>query len=466
MNQYQELLNALSDYVHDHPEPGFCEYESSKAQVQFLREHGFKVEENIVETRTGYTATYGEGKPVIALLGEFDALYGLGQEADLPQEKSDGREMGHGCGHHLLGTGCIGAGLLVKDYLQETGKQGTIIVMGCPGEEAGSGKAYMARDGVFDNVDIALAWHPGLFNMVSTGSTQSCINVFYRFHGIASHASGSPEKGRSALDAVELMDIGANYLREHMRDSDRVHYAITDTGGKSPNVVQAYAEVNYFIRSENNHDCLELYERVCDIARGAALMTQTKVDIVFDEGLSNTVPNFVLEDVLAQSLRKEKFDTYTKEDLAYAQMFKDTYKNNYKLSDTPHDAKNRNALLKDLNENPMNLFFVDTEHSDTCRMGSTDVGDVSWVVPTSSFRTACFSYGASGHSWQWVAQGKSNVAHKGMEHAVNVLADACITLYENPELVQKAKDEFNERMQGDSYPCLIPKDIKPHTQND
>ncbi len=465
-NKYQSLLNDISDYVHDHPESGFYEYESSKKQMDFLREQGFEVVENIANTRTGYTATYGSGKPVIALLGEFDALYGLGQEADLTEEKSDGREMGHGCGHHLLGTGCIGAGLLVRDYLKENQKEGTIIVMGCPAEEAGSGKAYMARDGVFDNVDLALAWHPSLFNMVATGSSQSCISVYFRFYGIASHAAGSPEKGRSALDAVELMNVGSNYLHEHMKDSDRVHYAITNTGGKSPNVVQAFAEVNYFVRSTNNRDCLELYERVCDIARGAALMTQTKMEIFFDEGLSNTIPNFVLEDVLHDSLFKEDFSDYSAEDLAYAQAFKDTFKQKPSISELPRAVKDKVGLLKDMNESPMNLFAIDTEHSDYCEMGSTDVGDVSWVIPTSTLNTACFSYGADAHSWQWVAQGKSNIAHKGMEHAANILADACISIYEDPSIVEKAKEEFDTRMQGDTYPCLIPKEIGPHSPKD
>ncbi len=464
--EYQLLLNEIADYVHDHPESGFYEYESSKKQVEFLREQGFQVEENVANTRTGYIASYGSGRPVIALLGEFDALYGLGQEVDVTEEKSDGREMGHGCGHHLLGTGCIGAGLLVKDYLEENHKEGTILVMGCPAEEAGSGKAYMARDGVFDDVDVALAWHPSLFNMVATGSSQSCISAYFRFYGVASHAAGSPEKGRSALDAVELMDIGTNYMREHMKDSDRVHYAITNSGGKSPNVVQAFAEVNYFVRSTNNHDCLDLYQRVCDIAKGAALMTQTRVEVFFDEGLSNTIPNFALEDVLQKELFQEDFSNYSEEDLAYAQAFKDTYPMQPSAADLPFAIKDKLALAKDMKESPMNLFAIDTYHSDHCEMGSTDVGDVSWVIPTSTLNTACYSYGADAHSWQWVAQGKSAIAHKGMEHAANILARSCIALYEDPSLVEKAKEEFAQRMDGDTYPCLIPQEVQPHSPKD
>ena len=250
--RYSEELDRLADYIHEHPEFGFCERESSAAQVELLRREGFTVEEDVAGTVTGYRASYGEGHPVIALLGEFDALYGLGQLPDVTSPQPDGRDMGHGCGHHLLGTGCVGAALLVRDYLKESGQSGTVVVYGCPGEESGSGKAYMARDGAFDGVDVAFSWHPSLFNQIATGSSQSCVQCYFRFHGKSSHAAKAPEQGRSALDAVELTDVGVNYLREHMRESDKVHYAITDTGGMSPNVVQARAEVKYMIRSATN----------------------------------------------------------------------------------------------------------------------------------------------------------------------------------------------------------------------
>lgn len=458
----KEELIQLAKTVFDSPEPGFCEWESSKAQVAFLKEKGFEVTENVADTKTGYVASYGKGKPVIALLGEFDALYGLGQVCDVAQYKPDGKEMGHGCGHHLLGVGCIGAGLLVKEYLEKNHKEGTIRIYGCPAEESGSGKAYMARDGVFDDVDIAYSWHPSIYHMVVTGSSQSCIQCFFRFHGVSSHAAGSPERGRSALDAVELMDVGVNYLREHMESSDRVHYAITNAGGLSPNVVQAEAEVKYLIRSTTNKKCQALYERVCKIAQGAAMMTETSVDVVFDEGLSNTIVNFALEDVLYEAFQEIGVPEYTAEDLQYAQQFKDSYTSPISLEQLPIATKDKLALMDHMKQEPICNYIIEQNHSDICEMGSTDVGDVSWVVPTTTLNTACYSYGAEAHSWQWVAQGKSSIAMKGMLTASQVLARACEKVYEDETIIAKATEEFKKRVEPDGYFCLIPKEVKPH----
>ena len=459
--QMRDDLIRLSDEVFDHPEFGFCEKVSSATQAAFLRQEGFEVEENVADTITGYKAVYGSGHPVIAFLGEFDALYGLGQETDVCEKRPDGREMGHGCGHHLLGTGCIGAGLLVRDHLKETGCPGTVIVYGCPGEESGSGKAYMARDGAFDGVDIAFSWHPSNYHMIATGSSQSCIQCFFRFHGIASHAAQAPEQGRSALDAVELTDIGVNYLREHMRSTDRVHYAITDTGGHSPNVVQAEAEVKYLIRSATNPECRALYERVCRIAQGAALMTDTTLEICFDEGLSNTIPNFALEEVLAESFRRIGPPEYTEDDRAYASRFRATF-GEISRGDLPYIVADKEALAENIAASPVCDIYLETQHSDICEMGSTDVGDVSWVVPTTTLNVACYSYGANAHSWQWVAQGKSGLAHKGMLRAAEILADAAVTLLKEPERIDQAKKEFEHRLGGTHYICPIPPDVHPH----
>lgn len=335
-------------------------------------------------------------------------------------------------------------------------------MVGCPAEESGSGKAYLARDGYFDDCDVALTWHPSNYNQVVTGSSQSCISCFFKFHGVSAHAAGAPHLGRSALDACELMNVGVNYLREHMLPTDRVHYAYLNAGGKAPNVVQSEAVLKYFVRSATNPVCEELYQRVINCAKGAALMTGTTVDVIFDEGLSNQVPNFVLEDVLADSFRKLYRNTYTEEELAYAQSFKETFDIENVISDLPQFAKDRKAVIDNVKNRPINDYFVETVHSDVCEMGSTDVGDVSWVVPTAQINTACYSIGAGAHSWQWVAQGKSELAYKGCMLAGDVLADAAKTLYNSPELIEKAKDELKERLQGESYKCLIPSDVKPH----
>ena len=458
---YAKELSALSDAVWSTPEPGFREVKSSAAEVKFLKDKGFSVTENVADTFTGYMAQWGSGKPVIAFLGEFDALYGLSQKADVPrQEPIEGQDMGQGCGHHLLGVGSIAAALYLRDIMQAKGLKGTVRVYGCPGEESGSGKAYMARDGVFADCDVALSWHPSSINCVTTGSNQSCIQCWFRFRGVASHAAGSPEKGRSALDACELMNIGVNYLREHMESSERVHYAYSNAGGKSPNVVQDFAEETYLIRSTTNPKCEKLFERVKNIARGAALMTETQLEIRFDEGLSNVVNNFALEDVLDLAFRELGVPEYTDEERAYAAAFKATYPDGMSVKDEP--VRDIEKLEKNMRESELCDYYVETKHSDTCSMGSTDVGDVSWVLPTAQISMNCYSYGAGGHSWQWVAQGRSSIAHKGMLHAGLVLARAAQMLLEDPALIEKAKEEFARRMKGDSYKCLIPDGVKPH----
>ena len=463
LKAYEAELCRLSDAVWDTPEPGFQEFKSSRTQVDFLRRHGFEVKTNVAGTGTGYEASWGSGRPVIAFLGEFDALYGMNQKADCSNYcPEDPEGMGQGCGHHLLGTGAIGAGLAFRDVLKERGCGGTVKIYGCPGEESGSGKAYMARDGVFADCDVALTWHPYNFHMVVSGSTQSCIQCYFRFHGVSSHAAGAPHLGRSALDAVELMDIGVNYMREHMEDSDRVHYAITNAGGKSPNVVQAEAEVRYLIRSTTNPKCKKLYERVARIAQGAAMMTDTRLEVLFDEGLSDTIPNFVLEDVLAEAFAEAGTPEYTAEERAYAKRFKDSFPIEDQLSDIPFTVQDLERLKRNIRTSEICDYVVETFHSDRCEMGSTDVGDVSWVIPTASIYAACYSYGAGAHSWQWTAQGKSAIAHKGMLYAAEVMARSAVKLLEQPELIRRAKAEFDERMHGQQYECPIPADVKPH----
>lgn len=460
---YEKDLRALIEQAWAHPEPGFREHACSAAQVAYMRGMGFDVTTNVADTVTGYMATWGSGKPVIAFLGEFDALYGLSQQADVAEPVPEsGMEMGQGCGHHLLGVGAIAAGLALRDIMRRDGLPGTIKIFGCPAEESGSGKAYMARDGFFDDCDAAITWHPDNFHMVCTGSSQSCIQCFFRFKGVASHAASAPHLGRSALDAVELMNVGVNYLREHMEDSDRVHYAVIDPGGRSPNVVQAQAESCYLVRSTTNPKCVRLYERVKDIARGAALMTGTALEIVFDEGLSNTVPSFALEDVLAEVFREVGVPTYTDEDRAYAGRFKATYALEDQLSDLPNAAADPGALRQNVRDSALCDYFVEAMHSDRCQMGSTDVGDVSWVVPTVTANVSCYSYGAGAHSWQWVAQGKSPIAVKGALHAGKVMALTAQRLLKDPALIDGAKAELAERLQGETYQCLIPQDVKPH----
>ncbi len=458
-----EKLIELQSKLWDYAELGFKEFKSANAICEFMENEGFKVNKGICNMETAFDCTYGSGKPVIAILAEYDALDGMSQEADVcTYSPLKDTTTGQGCGHHLLALGAISGFLDLKQLMEEKKLSGTIKLVGCPAEEAGSGKAYLARDGYFDDVDIALTWHPSLYNTVSTGSSQACIQCYFRFHGISSHAAGSPELGRSALDGVELMNVGVNYLREHMGSDERVHYAITNTGGTAPNVVQAEAEVRYFVRSTTGKRVKELYERVCDIARGAALMTQTKVDIIFDEGLVNVITNETLEDLLRDSFIKHGVPTYTKEEREYAKKFKDTYDINLLINGIEEEVIDKKKLIQNIKESELNDYFVDVRHSEVCHMGSTDVGDVSWVVPTAQINVNCYGYGAGGHSWQWVAQGKSSIATKGAIHAGKIIADTAVTLLENNNLIDKAKEELKEKLNGETYECLIPKDVAPH----
>lgn len=459
-----EKLYNLANEIWEYAETGFEEYKSSKAMVNFLKEEGFEVREGIAHMPTAYEGIYGSGKPVICFLAEYDALSGMNQVADKTKIEAitSHEDNGHGCGHHLLGVGAIYAALKYRDYLKENKKEGTIKIVGCPAEETGSGKAYLARDKYFENCDIALTWHPGLYNMVVTGSSQANIVFFLRFKGISAHAAGSPHLGRSALDAAELTNVGVNYLREHILDSDRVHYAYLNVGGKAPNVVQSEAVLKYFVRSRNNEEVKDLYRRVVNCAKGAALMTDTEVEVIFDEGLSNTVTNEKLEKLLEESLKAHyKFD-YTKAELEYAKKFKETFPLENVLMTLPKSIKDEDKLVEDIKNSPIHSYVIDRVHYEECEMGSTDVGDVSWILPTAQINTACYAYGGEAHSWQWVAQGKSTIAQKGMKLAGEVLCDVAIKLNENPELIEKAKEEFKKKLKGNKYESLIPLDVKPH----
>ena len=273
----QQYFDA-ADRIWEHPETSFEEYFAADLLCSLLEKEGFAVTRPLAGMETAFLGRFGSGHPVIGILGEYDALYAMSQEADAAQPKPTG-EKGHGCGHNLLGAGSLAAAVAVKDYLQENGKEGTVIYYGCPGEEGGSGKAFMAREGVFDGLDAALTWHPGDINAANSVSTLAVFKVHYHFTGRAAHAAACPQLGRSALDAAELMNIGTQFLREHIIPEARIHYAIVNAGGKSPNVVQPEAENSYYIRAPRLSQVRELKERVDDIARGAALMTGTSVDI-------------------------------------------------------------------------------------------------------------------------------------------------------------------------------------------
>ena len=460
------FLNDLGDRIWASPELAFTEHTSAEILIQALEEEGFAVTRNVADIDTAFSGRFGSGKPVIGFLGEFDALSSLSQEAGVAEKKAPvAGGCGHGCGHNNLGVGSLAAAIAVKEYLQKTGKPGTLIYYGCPGEEGGSGKAFMAREGVFDELDCAFCWHPGTVNAVTSGSSLANDQILYSFTGVSAHAAGAPHLGRSALDAVELMNVGVNFLREHVIQEARMHYAIVNAGGYSPNVVQPTADVLYLLRAPQASQVQEIYERVNDIARGAALMTGTKVNIKFIKACSNTVLNLTLEKVLQKNMEEIPLPEYTQADREFAKAINDSVEN----KSVPFDRLIRRAPTEEIAEflrsqigKEINDFVVPLIHSEEAGGGSTDVGDVSWVCPTAQITTATWSADTPGHSWQIVAQGKSDLAHKSTLYAGKVLAGAAIDLLENPELIEKAKEEKRKKLGSDKpYICPIPKGVVP-----
>ncbi|WP_394234806.1 M20 family metallopeptidase [Niallia oryzisoli] len=455
----RETFIQLSDKIWETPEIHFEEYQSSEYLYRALEGEGFQVERNIAGLQTGFMASFGSGKPVVAILGEFDALPGLSQKKGLTENDpiSTGGH-GHGCGHNLLGTGAFAAAVAVKEYMEQTGLKGTVRYYGCPAEENGSGKAYMARAGLFDDVDFSLSWHPETKPVIMNYSTLANYAVRFIFNGKSAHAAAAPHLGRSALDAVELMNIGVNYLREHMIPEARVHYAITDTGGNSPNVVQAHAVVAYLIRAPKKKQVIELYNRVHDIAKGAAMMTGTKVEVSFEGAASDLIPNTTLAETMHKNLTVIGVPTYDEFDQKYAKEIRES------LSPEDREA----ALLgfdKNTAETLREKHIADVippfSKKEIMLSGSTDVGDVSWIVPTMQCMTACWALGTPFHTWQVVSQGAMPIGHKGMLQAGKVIACTAIEVMENPEILDQAKKEHQKRLEGEAYFSLIPEGQEP-----
>ena len=468
IEENKALFTDVSDKIWEYAELSLKEYKSADLYCEVLKKEGFQVEYPFAGIETAFKGTFGSGKPVIGILAEYDALSGLSQEAGVASRKElIPNGSGHGCGHNLLGAGSLAAAFAVKKYLENNPGKGTVHFYGCPGEEGGASKAFMARDGVWKELDIALTWHPSDVNQVGSGTCNSCIQTEYHFKGIASHAAGDPELGRSALDAVELMNLGVQFLREHMPDTARIHYAITDAGGVSPNVVQPHAKVLYMVRSILAKDALLLQERVDKIAQGAAMMTETKVESVFIDGCSNTVPNRILEELCDAKFNEIGVPSFTEEEMAFAKELVDSYEmaNDALPGMYLNDYPELEELVKEHSENgtkPLNDFYIPYRYSNKPMMGSTDVGDVSWLVPTMQFYTACVPSKAPGHSWQNVSCGKTSIAHKGMLHAGKIMTLMAIDLYENPELIEKAWNEFRQAAKSGYY-CPVPADaiLKP-----
>ncbi|WP_331375148.1 M20 family metallopeptidase [Sinorhizobium chiapasense] len=456
VDRKREAFFSLSDRVWDTPETNYEEYRSSAEHAAMLEAEGFRVARGIAGMPTALMGEAGEGGPVIAILGEFDALPGLSQQAGLASERPlvPGGN-GHGCGHNLLGAGSMMAATAVKDYLEASGIKGRIRYYGCPAEEGGSSKGFMVRAGVFDDVDIAISWHPAPFAGVNNPISLACNEINFHFSGRASHASASPHLGRSALDAVELMNVGVNYLREHMPSTARIHYAVTDTGGHAPNVVQARATVRYLIRARSLPELLDLLGRVKNVAEGAALMTGTTVRSEIASGDANLVGNTPLEALMHSHLERLGPPVFDDADRAIAAKFQETFSaEDIAASFERFGLKLRKGLAL------CDMIFPPESGNGTL-VGSTDVGTVSWVVPTVQMRGATYAIGTPGHSWQLVAQGKLPAAHKGMEHAAKIMASTALDLITNPDLIASAKADHAARLDGTPFVNPIPDEVDP-----
>ncbi len=463
LEENRSRLEDISKFIWQHPETRFEEYESASYLADTLEQEGFRVERNVAGISTAFVGTFGEGAPFIGFLGEFDALSGLSQKADVAEyEPLEHSEIGHGCGHNLLGTGALSSAFAVKAYMEENNLPGTVQFFGCPGEEGGSGKTFMVREGVFNHLDIALTWHPSPVNAVMSLSSLANYQVYFRFKGISSHAANSPHLGRSALDAVELMNVGVNYLREHVIPEARMHYAVTNTGGYSPNVVQADAEVLYLIRAPKVAQVDDIYKRICKIAEGAALMTETELTIVFDKACSNYIPNRALEEILSDKLVEAGPGESSEADKAFAEKIWNS------LSDG--ERKNSVDLLKGFGYSGDGSEFEGKYVSDTISpyiasdgimAGSTDVSDVSWIVPTAQCSAATSALGTALHTWQMVAQGINSFAHSGMLRAGEAMALTAVHILDNPDALGPIKEEHQKRLAKNPYVCPIPAEVKP-----
>jgi aminobenzoyl-glutamate utilization protein B len=422
---YGEIAKKIWDFA----EVGYMETKSSALLQSELRTAGFTVTAGVAGEPTAFIAEYGSGKPVIAILGEFDALPGLSQDASPLRKALLAGGPGHGCGHNLFGTASTAAAIALKQWMQTNNVKGTLRMIGTPAEEGGAGKVYMVRDGVFRDVDAVIAWHPGDDNAASGERSMANISGKFRFHGISAHAAGAPERGRSALDGVETMDVMTNFLREHIPDGSRIHYVITD-GGKAPNVVPDEAEVYYVVRHVDMNIVKDIWERVVNAAKGAALGTGTTYDLQLVGSVYSLLPNETLLRVEQQALERVGGFTYTPQERTFAEQLQKS------AQFMPQPLEN-SAKIKPL--------VIDQPGT-----GSTDVGDVSWVVPTVQLSAATWVPGTAAHSWQAVAAGGMSIGAKGMMVAAKTMALTGAELFATPATIAAAKAEF-ERKRGAGF---------------
>ena len=457
IEENKNRLVKISDQIWEYAELGLIEFKSSSLLADELEKAGFKVERGIAGMPTAFVATWGESKPVIGIMGEYDALPGLSQKKVPYKEPLDPGKPGHGCGHNIHGTTGMAAAIAVKKAMEKNHIKGTIKFFGCPAEENFSGKVFMVRDGYFNGLDAVISHHPGSMNSANLKSCLALNSVKFSFYGKAAHAGGSPDQGRSALDAVELMDVGVNFMREHVIQDARIHYMI-EKGGNQPNIVPDYARSWYYVRAPERDQVEYIYKWVLDIAEGAAKMTRTKLKYELIGGLYNIIPNRTICETIVSNMREIGTPKYSDEELRFAEEIAKSISPEMKLeqlrkSKRPGWEKLVDKLIDD--EVPDPWGEGDVSH------GSTDVADVSWQAPAVEFSTATWVLGTPGHSWQNVAQSGVGLGHKSLIFAAKVMAATAIDLLTDEDLLKRAKEEHKRRLSGKKYRCPIPPDAKP-----
>ncbi|WP_373399840.1 amidohydrolase [Algoriphagus halophilus] len=430
LDEKASFYSEVSQQIWDYAELGYLETKSSALLQKTLSDAGFKVTAGVAEIPTAFVAEYGSGKPVIGIMAEFDALPGVSQKAVPFREPVVEGGAGHACGHHLFGTASVAAGIAAKEWMIENNIQGTIRVYGTPAEEGGGGKVYMAKSGIMDDVDAMLHWHPSSANNAGANSSLANISTKFRFYGEASHAAAAPDRGKSALDAVEAMNFMVNLMREHVPMETRMHYVIT-RGGEAPNVVPAFAESYHYVRHPDAMKVKEIFAKMIDAAEGAALGTQTKMEYEIINGVYNLLPNETLASVMHKNLEAIGGVEYNAEETKFAEDIIKTYPAGVIVS--PEDAEK------------IAPFEVNEKGSG----GSTDVGDVSWLVPTAGLGTATWVPGTSAHTWQAVAAGGTSIGKKGMMVAAKTLTLTAIDIFKDPSIAEKAKVELDKRRGAD-----------------
>jgi aminobenzoyl-glutamate utilization protein B len=440
VDQNAPSLKKVNHEIWGFAEVSLQETQSSQALMTLLRANGFTVESGVAGMPTAFVASFGSGRPIIGILAEYDALPGLSQDAVPERKAREGATAGHGCGHSLFGTASSGAAIAVKQAIEAGRITGTVRLYGTPAEETGIGKTYMLREGLFKDADVILAWHPGDRTQTTYGSSKANVSVKFDFTGLAAHASASPHEGRSALKAVELMEAGVNGMREHIKEDARIHAVITNGGGQ-PNVVPPEAEIWYYIRANSHTDVEQYFNWVKDIARGAALMTQTKLSAVrVDADMHEVLPNRGLSEVVQRNLELVGPPVFTEDEKAFARKMQEAMGRPFPL-----------ALADRVEPLPDQPFHG---------TASTDVGDISWFVPVGQLSTATFTFGSPGHSWQNVACGGMSIGEKGMLTAAKALAGTAIDLYESPPLIERAKADFKKVRDPLAFITLIPEGQK------